>query len=69
MFTRGPDEIRIPFPHFALIYVDQTGHLRSAASESIARGNLHFFTPELKERFLEAAGIKSLGRNSTLVGL
>lgn len=63
------DPIRIPFTHYALVYIDPTGQVRFDASESIRRSGQNIFTPELRQRFVEAASVKSLSRNSLFVGL
>lgn len=53
-----PDPLNLPFQHFATVYLDQNGAVKFSASQSIGCRSRQFFTPELKERFLEAAGIK-----------
>lgn len=58
MVPPRPDPLNLPFQHFATVYLDQNGIVKFSGSPSIGNGNRHIFTPELKERFLEAAGIK-----------
>lgn len=68
MMMPRPDPLNLPFQHFATVYLDQNGSVKFSASPSIGDGNRHLFTHELKERFLEAAGIKPPSRTPIKFG-
>jgi hypothetical protein len=50
--------VNVPFAHYALIYLDNTGKLKVAESPSIQEQSRSVFTPEVRERFLEILGSK-----------
>ncbi|KAL2000643.1 hypothetical protein VTN02DRAFT_2808 [Thermoascus thermophilus] len=48
----------IPFSHYAIIYMDNMGKVGVAESPSIRVGAQSFFTPELRQKFVEVVGGK-----------
>lgn len=49
---------RLPFLHYAMIYMDNMGKVRVEESPSIRGGSPSFFTPELRQKFVEVVGGK-----------
>jgi hypothetical protein len=47
---------RMPFAHYALIYLDNEGKLKVDESASIQEQNSTIFTPEVRQNFLEILG-------------
>lgn len=45
----------LPFTHYAMVYLDNMGHLRTSESASIQEQGT-VFTPDVRERFLEILG-------------
>lgn len=58
MGTSMRSSMDLPYPHYALIYLDGTGKLKVSESSSIREQNGTVFTPEVRERFLEALGTR-----------
>jgi hypothetical protein len=44
---------RMPFAHYAMIYLDNEGKLKVDESASIQEQNSTVFTPEVRQNFLE----------------
>lgn len=47
---------RLPYAHYALIYLDNEGKLKVDESPSIQGQNSTVFTPEVRQNFLEILG-------------
>lgn len=47
---------RMPFAHYAMIYLDNEGKLKVDESASIQEQNSTIFTPEVRQNFLEILG-------------
>lgn len=45
----------LPFTHYAMVYLDNMGHLRTSESASIQEQGT-VFTSDVRERFLEILG-------------
>lgn len=45
----------LPFTHYAMVYLDNMGHLRTSESSSIQEQGT-VFTSDVRERFLEILG-------------
>ncbi|KMP03261.1 hypothetical protein CISG_08355 [Coccidioides immitis RMSCC 3703] len=54
--SRNPELPSIPYTHFALIAIDGRGCVRYHTSQSLERHCRYIFTPDLKERFIQATG-------------
>ncbi|KAK2761183.1 hypothetical protein FQN54_001704 [Arachnomyces sp. PD_36] len=63
MVMSRQDPLNLPFQHYAVVYLDQDGSVKTHASRSIGSGNRNLFTPKLKMRFLETAGIRPPSRS------
>ncbi|KAL1860153.1 hypothetical protein Plec18170_002102 [Paecilomyces lecythidis] len=50
---------QIPFAHYAMIFIDETGRLRVDESPSIKAKTRTFFTPDDRERFMDLVGSKA----------
>lgn len=50
--------LQLPYQHYALIYLDNTGKLRVQESRSIQEQNDTVFSPDVQQRFLEILGPK-----------
>ena len=50
--------MNLPYPHYALIYLDGSGKLKVSESSSIREQNGTVFTPDVRERFLEVLGTR-----------
>ncbi|OJJ48271.1 hypothetical protein ASPZODRAFT_130232 [Penicilliopsis zonata CBS 506.65] len=50
--------IRIPYAHYALVYLDDTGKLQIDESPSIQNHSLTIFTPDVQRRFLDCLNAK-----------
>lgn len=46
----------LPFAHYAMVYLDNMGTLRTSESSSVQEQGGTVFTPEVRERFLEILG-------------
>mgnify|MGYP000929552343 CR=1 FL=1 len=64
MPRQGPT--RLPFPHYAMIYMDNMGKVRVEESPSIRDGPQPFFTPELQQKFVEVVRAKMNYQRSIL---
>lgn len=53
--TRSPS-FRMPYAHYALIYLDNEGKLKVDESASIQEQKSTIFTPEVRQNFLEILG-------------
>ncbi|OKP00905.1 hypothetical protein PENSUB_7486 [Penicillium subrubescens] len=53
--ARSPS-FRMPYAHYALIYLDNEGKLKVEESASIQEQNSTIFTPEVRQNFLEILG-------------
>lgn len=53
--ARSPS-FRMPYAHYALIYLDNEGKLKVDESASIQEQNSTIFTPEVRQNFLEILG-------------
>ncbi|KAI1950127.1 hypothetical protein LOZ04_005338 [Ophidiomyces ophidiicola] len=53
---RGSEMHQIPYPHFALIAIDGRGCVKYHTSQSLERHCHYVFTPDVKERFMNATG-------------
>ncbi|BCR85899.1 uncharacterized protein ACHE_21357S [Aspergillus chevalieri] len=51
-----PSSFHLPFAHYAMVYLDNMGRLRTSESSSIQEQGGTVFTPEVRERFLEILG-------------
>lgn len=51
-------QLHLPYPHYALIYIDNTGKLNIQESLSIKEQQRTMFSPSVQERFLETLGPK-----------
>lgn len=58
MGTSMRSSMNLPYPHYALIYLDGSGKLKVSESSSIREQNGTVFTPEVRERFLEVLGAR-----------
>ncbi|PLB53679.1 hypothetical protein P170DRAFT_346625 [Aspergillus steynii IBT 23096] len=58
MGTSMRSSMNLPYPHYALIYLDTSGKLKVSESSSIREQNGTVFTPEVRERFLEVLGTR-----------
>lgn len=47
---------RLPYTHYAMIYLDSDGKLKVDESASIQEQNSTVFTPEVRQNFLEILG-------------
>lgn len=56
MTPSRPSPVRIPFAHYALIYLDNEGKLKVDESASIQEQNSTIFTSEVRQNFLEILG-------------
>lgn len=54
MTPRSPS--RLPYAHYALIYLDSDGKFKVEQSASIQEQNSTVFTPEVRQNFLEILG-------------
>ncbi|KAL2818463.1 hypothetical protein BDW59DRAFT_165537 [Aspergillus cavernicola] len=60
--------VNLPFAHYALIYLDNMGKVKMAASPSIQEHTRSVFTPDVREKFLESLGYqKPLIRRASAV--
>ena len=46
----------LPFAHYAMVYLDNMGCLRTSESPSVQEQGETLFTPEVRENFLEILG-------------
>lgn len=46
----------LPFAHYAMVYLDNMGRLRTSESPSVQEQGETLFTPEVRENFLEILG-------------
>lgn len=58
MMTPTRSSFRLPYAHYALIYLDSEGKLKVDESPSIQEQNSTVFTPEVRQNFLEILGEK-----------
>jgi hypothetical protein len=56
MTPARPASFRMPYAHYALIYLDSEGKLKVDESASIKEQNSTIFTPEVRQNFLEILG-------------
>lgn len=56
MVTSAQPRFRLPYGHYALIYLDSEGKLKVDESPSIKEQNSTIFTPEVRQNFLEILG-------------
>ncbi|KAJ5176743.1 uncharacterized protein N7482_002620 [Penicillium canariense] len=56
MMTPSRSSFRLPYAHYALIYLDNDGKLKVDESASIQEQNSTVFTPEVRQNFLEILG-------------
>lgn len=56
MTTPTRASFRLPYTHYALIYLDSEGKLKVDESPSIQEQNSTIFTPEVRQNFLEILG-------------
>lgn len=56
MTPTRPASFRMPYAHYALIYLDNEGKLKVDESASIKEQNSTIFTPEVRQNFLEILG-------------
>lgn len=56
MMTPTRSSFRLPYAHYALIYLDNEGKLKVDESPSIQEQNSTVFTPEVRQNFLEILG-------------
>ena len=56
MMTPSRSSFRLPYAHYALIYLDSEGKLKVDESSSIQEQNSTIFTPEVRQNFLEILG-------------
>lgn len=54
--TPTRSSFRLPYAHYALIYLDSEGKLKIDESPSIQEQNSTIFTPEVRQNFLEILG-------------
>lgn len=47
---------RLPYAHYAMIYLDHEGKLRVEESPSIQEQSASIFTPDVRQNFLEILG-------------
>lgn len=53
LMTPTRSSFRLPYAHYALIYLDSEGKLKVEESPSIQEQNSTVFTPEVRQNFLE----------------
>ena len=46
----------LPFAHYAMVYLDNMGRLRTSESPSVQEQGETLFTPDVREKFLEILG-------------
>ncbi|KAJ5833525.1 hypothetical protein N7474_001836 [Penicillium riverlandense] len=56
MMASSRPSFRLPYAHYALIYLDHEGKLKVDESASIKEQNSTVFTPEVRQNFLEILG-------------
>jgi len=56
MMASSRSSFRLPYAHYALIYLDNEGNLKVDESASIKEQNSTVFTPEIRQNFLEILG-------------
>ncbi|KAJ6110304.1 hypothetical protein N7486_002539 [Penicillium sp. IBT 16267x] len=56
MMTPSRSSIRLPYAHYAMIYLDSEGKIKVDESSSIQEKNSSLFTPEVRQNFLEILG-------------
>lgn len=56
MAPSRPSHFRMPFAHYAMIYLDNEGKLKVDESASIQEQDSTIFTPEVRQNFLEILG-------------
>lgn len=56
MMTPTRSSFRLPYAHYAMIYLDSEGRLKVEESPSIQEQNSTVFTPEVRQNFLEILG-------------
>ncbi|KAJ5689407.1 hypothetical protein N7462_003799 [Penicillium macrosclerotiorum] len=56
MMTPTRSTFRMPYTHYAMIYLDNEGKLKVDESDSIQQQNSTVFTPEVRQNFLEILG-------------
>ncbi|KAJ5894528.1 hypothetical protein N7495_006219 [Penicillium taxi] len=58
MISSSRSAMRLPYAHYAMIYLDNEGKLKVDESASIQEQNTSIFTPEVRQSFLEILGEK-----------
>lgn len=56
MMTPTPSSFRLPYVHYAMIYLDPEGKVKVDESPSIQDQRSTLFTPEVRQNFLEILG-------------
>ncbi|KAJ5524660.1 hypothetical protein N7494_011310 [Penicillium frequentans] len=56
MMTPSRSSVRLPYAHYAMIYLDNEGKIKVDESSSIQEKNSTLFTPEVRQNFLEILG-------------
>ncbi|KAJ5764722.1 hypothetical protein N7520_004281 [Penicillium odoratum] len=52
----SPSAVRLPYDHYAIIYIDNKGKVEVHESSSIKEQNSTLFTPEVRKNFVEILG-------------
>ncbi|KAJ5109313.1 hypothetical protein N7456_005988 [Penicillium angulare] len=56
MMAQSRSSFRLPYAHYAMIYLDNEGKIKVEESQSIQEQNSTLFTPEVRQNFLEILG-------------